>query len=113
MPRDNINQVKLSGRVDETRKRWTPDGSLAVTADLYLSRPGLGLVNESVEREQPLPLRALAKPAELLLRYQGRNVEIKGCLRRRYYHRYNTTNWGQVEVWVEDCRPSHIQEENL
>ena len=100
-----INRVQLTGRIDEIRQRWTPDGRLAVIASLIIPRPQLGPARASVEAEQPMPLRATGEHAEALLAHQHETVNIEGILRRRYYSRDGDTHWGQVEVWVETCRP--------
>ncbi len=112
MLRTETNQVRLAGTLEDIRERWTTDGSLAVIASLYLPRPKLGPVNKTVESDQPLPLRALAEPAEQLLRFKGKNVKITGNLRRRYYHRSGSEQWGQVEIWVDNCCPIQVQEDD-
>lgn len=102
------NRVQLTGRIDDIRQRWTPDGHQAVIAALIIPRPKLGPARASIEAEQPMPLRATGKHAEALLAHQHKTVNIEGILRRRYYSRDGDIHWGQVEVWVEQCTP--IQE---
>ena len=101
----DTNHVRLRGRIEEIRQRWTPDGRLAVIVSLVIPRPQLGPARASVEAAQPIPLRATGKQAEELLAHQQALVEIEGKLRRRYYSRDGDVHWGQVEVWVETCRP--------
>ncbi|MFQ5356701.1 MAG: hypothetical protein ACE5DY_09515 [Mariprofundaceae bacterium] len=112
MQRTEVNQVRLVGTLEDIRERWTTEGSLSVIASLYLPRPKLGPVNKTVESDQPLPLRALAESAKQLLRFKGKDVAITGSLRRRYYHRSGSAQWGQVEIWVDDCCPTQVQEDD-
>jgi len=107
-----LNQVSLSGVLTEIRQRWTPDGSFAVIAALSIARPALGAARASSQETQPIPLRATGKAAEALKRLEGKSVAVRGRLRRRYYSRDNTPQWGQVEIWVDECRPIQVQEEN-
>jgi len=58
-----------------------------------------------------MPLRATGKAAEQLKRLQGKSVAVRGRLRRRYYSRDNQPHWGQVEIWVDECRPIELQED--
>jgi len=104
LPADT-NRVRLAGRIDEVRQRWTPDGRLAVIASLIIPRPQLGPARANVEAAQPIPLRATGQQAETLLAHLHAFVEVEGVLRRRYYSRDEDVHWGQVEVWVETCRP--------
>jgi single-stranded DNA-binding protein len=108
MPRPEaapVNEVRLTGVLREVRERWTPDGSRAAIASLVIPRPALGAARASHESEQPIPLRAAGTAAREIARYEGREVRITGRLRRRYYSRHGESRWGQVEVWVDDCRP--------
>jgi len=107
-----LNQVSLSGVLTEVRQRWTPDGSFALIAALSIARPELGAARASNQETQPIPLRAAGKVAETLSRLEGKSVAVRGILRRRYYSRDNTPHWGQVEIWVDECRPIQVQEEN-
>lgn len=104
-PPPEANQVRVSGLLQQLRQRWTPDGSLAVIAEIHLSRPQLGPVRAGAQEMQPLPIRASGKAAEALVRLQERHIEATGCLRRRYYSRDGEPCWGQVEIWVESCHP--------
>jgi len=106
-----LNQVSLGGTLTEVRQRWTPDGSFAVIAALEIARPELGASRASHQETQPIPLRATGKAAEMINRLQGKSVAVRGILRRRYYSRDNTPHWGQVEIWVEECRPIQVQED--
>jgi len=99
----------MTGRVDDIRQRWTPDGSLAVIASLTIHRPHLGPSRAQIMDEQPMPLRALGAMAELLLKHQGETVSVEGSLRRRYYSRDGEQRWGQVEIWVDQCHPAKIE----
>lgn len=100
-----MNKVQLTGRLDQIRQRWTPDGSMAVIAALIIQRPHLGPKRETMVDEQPMPLRATGRMAEELVRYYDKEVHIEGTLRRRYYSRDGEQRWGQVEIWVDICRP--------
>lgn len=110
MPKPEHNRVHLHGRLHDIRQRWTPDGKLAVIAALAIPRPKLGAVRAQIQQEQPIPLRASGPEAEAILKYQEQLVNIEGCLRRRYYSREGEPSWGQVEVWVDLCRPERIEE---
>lgn len=110
-PQPDLNQVCLGGVLTEVRQRWTPDGSFAVIASLELARPELGPSRASTQETQPIPLRATGRAAETINRLQGKSVAVKGILRRRYYSRDNQPHWGQVEIWVDDCRPIQVQED--
>jgi len=105
MPRPEENQVRLCGELTDIRQRWTPDGSPAAAALLVISRPASGAARATGESNQPVPLRATGDAARLLAKYEGRTVVIEGKLRRRYYSREGEPRWGQVEVWVDYCRP--------
>ena len=105
------NRVELEGVLGELKQRWTPDGSFAVVATLEIPRPALGAARASSQETQPMPLRATGKAAEALKRLQGKRVAIGGTLRRRYYSRDNTPHWGQVEIWVDQCHPLQVQED--
>jgi len=107
-----LNQVSLSGVLTEVRQRWTPDGSFALIAELSIARPELGAARASNQETQPIPLRASGKVAETLSRLEGKSVAVRGILRRRYYSRDNMPHWGQVEIWVDECRPIQVQEDN-
>jgi len=98
------NRVRVSGRLQNMRQRWTPDGSLALIAELVTTRPKLGPVAARVQDEQPMPLRAEGKTAEALLAMEGQHIMLEGCLRRRYYSRDGKPSWGQVEIWVDTCQ---------
>lgn len=98
------NQVRLTGRLQGMRQRWTPDGSLALIAELMIDRPPLGPARAGIQDEQPMPLRAEGRIAETLLSRNGQQVILEGRLRRRYYNRDGSPCWGQVEIWVEACR---------
>jgi len=106
-----LNQVRLSGLLSEIRQRWTPDGSFAVIAALSIVRPALGAARASSQETQPMPLRAMGKVAEQLSRLEGKVIAVRGRLRRRYYSRDNAPHWGQVEIWVDECRPIQVQED--
>jgi len=88
-----------------------PDGSLAAAGQLVLPRPALGAQRSLNPDEQPLPLRAIGKCAERLLAHGEATVEIEGVLRRRFYRRDGEPYWGQVEIWVEQCRPLTNEED--
>lgn len=107
-----INEVRLTGVLTEVRERWTPDGSRAAIASLIMPRPALGAARASGESEQPIPLRATGEPARKLATQEGRRVVIAGRLRRRYYSRHGEARWGQVEVWVDECRAFDQQSNN-
>jgi len=110
MPKPEQNRVRLYGRLEDIRQRWTPDGKLAVIAALTIPRPKLGASRARIQEEQPIPLRATGEQAEALQKHQHQLVSIEGCLRRRYYNREGEPHWGQVEVWVDLCRPETIEE---
>ncbi len=99
------NRVRLQGRLSDIRQRWTPDGSAAVIASLWVTRPDLGPQRAQVVDEQPMPLRATGNIAEWLATQEEQMLHIEGCLRRRYYSRDGEQRWGQVEIWVDDCHP--------
>ncbi|MDQ6989514.1 MAG: hypothetical protein Q9M19_06490 [Mariprofundaceae bacterium] len=94
------NAVQLCGVIQDIHDRWMPDGSLAVIAALLVDRPHLGQQRATTCDEQPMPLRAEGKHAELLVKLNGKAVQVQGELRRRYYSRDGEQRWGQVEVWV-------------
>ncbi|MBL1352060.1 MAG: hypothetical protein COA61_001800 [Zetaproteobacteria bacterium] len=98
--------VRLSGRLSDIHQRWTPDGSLAVVASLCIERPHLGPQRAQMIDEQPMPLRAVGRMAEILVRLENREIAIEGTLRRRYYSRDGEQRWGQVEIWVDACHPA-------
>ncbi|RMG93065.1 MAG: hypothetical protein D6703_00360 [Zetaproteobacteria bacterium] len=100
-PRPEINQVRVAGLLERLRQRWTPDGSLAIVAELSVSRPQLGPGRASNETHQPLPVRATGDVAEQLTKLEGQYVFIEGLLRRRYYRRDGESRWGQVEIWAK------------
>ncbi len=104
-PEDAGNRVRAIGRLTGIRHRWTPDGSQAVIAELVTDRPPLGPVRASSPETQPLPLRAQGGICEALMRLEGERVLVEGTLRRRYYRREGEPRWGQVEIWVDLCRP--------
>jgi len=106
-PEPDYNLVRLTGRLDDFRQRWTPDGSLAVIAALTVHRPHLGPARVNMLDQQPMPLRAQGQVAEQLVRSHGKIVTVEGSLRRRYYSREGEPRWGQVEIWVDRC---HLQE---
>jgi len=108
-PAPDSNFVRLTGRVDDYRQRWTPDGSLAVIASLVIRRPHLGPERAQMLDEQPMPLRALGEVAEQLIRYHDKVISVEGSLRRRYYSRDGEQRWGQVEIWVDSCHPEEIE----
>ncbi|MFQ5344340.1 MAG: hypothetical protein ACE5DZ_00105 [Mariprofundus sp.] len=99
-----FNRARVSGRLGNIRKRWMPDGSLALIAELVTHRPELGPVRAGVQDKQPMPLRASGDIVNTMMAMDGRNVMIDGCLRRRFYSRDNEPCWGQVEIWVGACR---------
>jgi len=99
-----FNRARVSGRLAKIRKRWMPDGSLALIAELTTHRPELGPVRAGVQDEQPMPLRASGDIVNTMMTLDGRHVMIDGCLRRRFYSRDNEPCWGQVEIWVNACR---------
>jgi len=106
----DLNQVELSGVLIEIQQRWTPDGSFAVVAALSINRPALGASRANSQDTQPIPLRASGKAAEELAKLEGKGIAVRGRLRRRYYSRDNKPQWGQVEIWVDECRPIQLQE---
>ncbi len=99
-----FNHARVSGRLGNIRKRWMPDGSLALVAELITHRPELGPVRAGVQNEQPMPLRASGDIVNTMMALDGLHVIIGGCLRRRFYSRDNEPCWGQVEIWVNVCR---------
>ncbi len=100
----DFNRACVAGRLGHLRKRWMPDGSLALIAELLTHRPELGPVRAGVQDEQPMPLRASGDIVNTMMALDGRHVEVEGCLRRRFYSRDNQPCWGQVEIWVDACR---------
>jgi len=98
-----LNFVRVSGLLQQLHQRWTPDGSLAVVAEILTHRPELGPVRAEAQTMQPMPIRASGKAAETLSRLQDQQIEVTGCLRRRYYSRDGEPCWGQVEIWVDSC----------
>ncbi len=106
-----LNQVSLSGVLTEIRQRWTPDGNFAVIAALSIPRPALGGARATQQDTQPIPLRATGRVAEQLRKLEGQGVAVRGVLRRRYYSRNEEPCWGQVEIWVDQCRPTQVQED--
>lgn len=106
-PAPDCNRVRMTGRLDDFRQRWTPDGSLAVNASLLIYRPHVGPKRAQMLDEQPMPLRAEGEIAEQLIRFHGKVISIEGSLRRRYYSRDGEQRWGQVEIWVDRC---HLEE---
>jgi len=109
MPLPEYNDVRVSGWLLNLRQRWTPDGSLAVIAELSVKRPQLGPARATVEERQPLPIRATGKVAEQLSRAERRHVVITGTLRRRFYRRNEEPQWGQVEIWARNCELTQTQ----
>lgn len=103
----------MIGRLQNMRQRWTPDGSLALIAELMIHRPPLGPVRAGIQDEQPMPIRAEGKVAESLLALEGRQTILEGRLRRRYYNRDGNPCWGQVEVWVDACREQNQTEASV
>jgi len=101
-----FNRARVSGRLGHIRKRWMPDGSLALIAELVTHRPKLGPVRAGVQDEQPMPLRASGNIVNSMMTLDGRRVIVEGCLRRRFYSRDGEPCWGQVEIWVDSCRLS-------
>jgi len=99
-----FNRTRISGRLQQIRDRWTPDGSKALIAELITDRPQLGPVRADVQDEQPLPLRAAGNIVSQMLAMDGQHVTIEGCLRRRFYSREGRPCWGQVEIWVDRCQ---------
>lgn len=102
----NDQLIRLQGRIEEIRDRWTPDGSFAVIASLFIGRPMLGASRANMVNEQPIPLRATDEAARNISEHCGQIVQISGVLRRRYYSQHGEQRWGQVEVWVDECRPA-------
>ncbi len=103
-PAPEFNRARVAGRLQSLRQRWTPDGSLALIAELVTTRPRLGPVRAGVQDEQPIPLRAQGDIARELSRLEGQHVMVEGCLRRRFYRRDGEPCWGQVEIWVDRCK---------
>lgn len=85
-----------------------PDGSLALIASLQIRRPHLGAKRAQMMDEQPMPLRALDRVAEVMLQLEGCRVTVEGSLRRRYYSRDGQQHWGQVEIWMDTCTPQTL-----
>ncbi len=108
-PTHKDNLVRLFGRLEDIRERWTPDGSRSAIASLMVGRPQLGAPRNTGAAnvdEQPLPLRAQGEQAEALIRHAKQHVMIEGSLRRRFYRREGDPTWGQVEIWVSRCEPA-------
>ncbi len=103
-PAPDFNRACISGRLSSVRQRWTPDGSLALIAEVVTTRPKLGPVRAGVQDEQPVPLRAQGDIARALMGMEEQHVMVEGCLRRRYYSRDGEPCWGQVEIWVDQCQ---------
>jgi len=99
-----FNRARVTGRLQQIRDRWMPDGSQALIAELVTSRPPLGPVRAGVQDEQPLPLRATGNIVSQMLTMDGQHVTVEGCLRRRFYSREGEPCWGQVEIWVDRCQ---------
>ncbi|MDQ6990927.1 MAG: hypothetical protein Q9M11_04260 [Mariprofundaceae bacterium] len=93
------------GRLSDIHQRWTPDGTLAVVASLWIERPHLGPQRAQIMDEQPMPLRAVGNMADMLVRLDNHEIFIEGTLRRRYYSRDGEQRWGQVEIWVDAVTP--------
>lgn len=102
-PAPESNRARVAGRLESLRQRWTPDGSLALIAEVVTERPKLGPVRAGVQDEQPIPLRAQGDVARRLLQLEGQEIWVEGCLRRRFYRRDGDPCWGQVELWVDRC----------
>jgi len=100
-----FNRARVSGRLGHLRKRWTPDGSLSLIAELITERPRLGPTRAGVMDEQPMPLRASGDICHRIEQLDGKHVVVEGCLRRRYYSRDGEPCWGQLEIWVDICNP--------
>ncbi|PIP02943.1 MAG: hypothetical protein COW18_14335 [Zetaproteobacteria bacterium CG12_big_fil_rev_8_21_14_0_65_54_13] len=98
-----FNRARVTGRLQQIRDRWTPDGSKALIAELVTGRPQLGPIRAGVQNEQPLPLRATGDIVSKMVALDGQHVTIEGCLRRRFYSREGEPCWGQVEIWVDRC----------
>jgi len=105
-PLPDFNRTRVSGRLQQIRDRWTPDGSQALIAELVSKRPQLGPVRAGVQDEQPLPLRATGDIVSQILALEGQLVTVEGTLRRRFYNREGQPCWGQVEIWVDYCQPT-------
>ncbi|WP_167631625.1 hypothetical protein [Mariprofundus ferrooxydans] len=103
-----FNRARITGRLQQIRDRWMPDGSKALIAELVTRRPELGPVRAGVQDEQPLPLRAAGDIVSHMLALDGQLVTIEGCLRRRFYSREGQPCWGQMEIWVDRCQ--HIEQ---
>jgi len=99
-----FNRARVSGRLRHLRKRWTPDGSLALIAELVTTRPQLGPVRAGVQDQQPMPLRATGEICDTISSLDEKHVIVEGALRRRFYSRDGEPCWGQVELWVDSCR---------
>jgi hypothetical protein len=110
-PAPDFNRARMSGRLTNLRQRWTPDGSMALIAELVTTRPQLGPVRAGVQDEQPMPLRAEGDIAGTLAAMEEQHVMVEGCLRRRYYSRDGEPCWGQVEIWVDQCRSTEASQD--
>ena len=99
-----FNRARVSGRLRKLRKRWTPDGSLSLIAELVTTRPQLGPVRAGVQDQQPMPLRATGEICNIISALEEQHVIVEGSLRRRFYSRDGEPCWGQVEIWVDSCR---------
>jgi len=106
MVRAETNRFQGRGLLTSIRRRWTPDGELAVVAELVLERPPVWQERAEPERRQPIPLRAVGRIAERLCAHADEEVCIGGVLRRRYYRKDGEARWGQVEVWVRELAPA-------
>jgi len=104
-----FNRARVSGRLRNLRKRWTPDGSLALIAELVTTRPQLGPVRAGVQDEQPMPLRASGEICNTISSLEEEHVIVEGCLRRRFYSRDGEPCWGQLEIWVDSCHKAETQ----
>ncbi|MDQ6993768.1 MAG: hypothetical protein Q9M31_09845 [Mariprofundus sp.] len=111
-PKPEFNRARFSGRLQQIRDRWTPDGSKALIAELITSRPQLGPIRAGVQDEQPLPLRATGNIVNQMVAMDGQHVTVEGCLRRRFYSRGGEPCWGQVEIWVDRCQLSEQASES-
>lgn len=105
MSKPEENRFQGRGKLSALRERWTPDGEMAVVAELILKRPSLWQARAVEESMQPIPLRAVGKVAEHLLAHHDKEVIVEGVLRRRCYRREGRPHWGQVEVWVQQIHP--------
>jgi len=107
----DVNRARVAGRLGHIRKRWMPDGSLALIAELVTHRPKLGPVRAGVQDEQPIPLRASGNIVNRMMALDGQHIVIEGCLRRRFYSRDGEPCWGQLEIWVDCCQAMQTQSE--